>query len=545
MKKLVSLALAAALSLSSMVAFAAPNQYGIEPTAEVPVTLDTVIGTTSANLDSYETAGEALVVETRTDSATIQAKATIDMTDFATKWDEYVTAGASLAATNFGIDADVARAAVLSYAELTGEFKVVITVDKEVKKDYVSDAVVWSSNVTNLFSQEGMTFDAGAEQNVVTIIMEIAEDTTNEELDAYFMGVLANPQTASEEMSLTLNNVTVEGAFDVPYEIKTQFVGGVTIAVPSAEDMEVTFDETDTNFVSLKKKSTGGGGGPVATPKPTPTPVPTIVPTEPTETLAPGETEAPIPTVVPEIPVDNTPQIGGTASGAKLNYADHFAYIIGDDPAADGSVAVRPMDNITRAEVATIFYRLLEHESREMFRTEENHFSDVNESDWYNNAISTVVAAGIFEGYDDGTFGPNKAITRAEFAIISSRFSSLEYDGGPLFTDVVGHWAEDSINRAAVTGWINGYEDRSFRPDNKITRAEAITLINRVLYRIVHEDGHLDDGHIDFTDNDTSAWYYSAILEASNSHNYDREAIGHPEVHTELTDNIDWDSHEE
>ncbi len=537
MKKLVSLVLAAALSLSSMVAFAAPNQYGIEPTAEVPVTLDTVIGTTSANLDSYETAGEALVVETRTDSATIQAKATIDMTDFAAKWDEYVTAGASLAATNFGIDADVARAAVLSYAELTGEFKVVITVDKEVKKDYVRDAIVWSSNVTDLFSQEDMIFDAGAEQNVVTIIMKIAEDTTNEELDAYFMGILAEPQTADETMSLTLSNVTVKGAYDVAYEIKTQFVGGVTIAVPSAEDMEVTFDETDTNFVSLKKKSSGvGGGGITTTPKPTATPVPTVIPVDPSE---------PATTVVPEIPVDTTPQINGTASGAKLNYVDHFAYIIGDDPAADGSVAVRPMDNITRAEVATIFYRLLEHESREIFRTEENHFSDVNESDWYNNAISTVVAAGIFEGYDDGTFAPNKAITRAEFAIIASRFSSLEYDGGPLFTDVVGHWAEDSINRAAVTGWINGYEDRSFRPDNKITRAEAITLINRVLYRIVHEDGHLDDGHIDFTDNDTSAWYYSAILEASNSHDYDREAIGHPEVHTELIENIDWDAHEE
>lgn len=512
MKKLVSLALSAVLALSSMTALAAPNQYGIEPTAEVPVSLDTVIGTTSANLDSYETDGDTLVIETRTGSATIEAKATIDMTDFAAKWDEYVTAGANVAATNFGIDADVARAAVLSYAELTGEFRVVITVDKEVKKDYVGDAVVWSSNVTNLFSQKEMTFDAGAEQNVVTIIMEIAEDTTNEELDAYFMGILAEPKTASEVMSLTLNNVTVEGAYDVAYEIKTQLVGGVTIAVPSAEDMEVTFDETDYNYVELKKKSSGGSGGPVPTPKPTATP---------------------------------EPQTGGTASGATLNYDNHFAYIIGDDPAADGSVAVRPTANITRAEVATIFYRLLDDASREKFVTTENNFSDVNQGDWYNNAISTVVNAGIFEGYDDGTFGPNKAITRAEFATIAARFSSIKHEGEALFTDIAGYWAEDSINCAAATGWVNGYDDGTFRPDNKITRAEAITLINRVLYRLVDAEGMLEDGYVDFVDNDPAAWYYIAILEASNSHDYNRKKIGELETHVEITENIDWDAHEE
>lgn len=532
MKKLVSLMLSVAVVLSSMSVFAAPNQYGIEPETVVPVSLDTKIGTSVVNLADYRTEPEALVIETKTGSATIQAKATIDMTDFAEKWDEYVTAGASRAATNFGIDAETARAAVLEYAELTGEFTVKVTVDKEISNATAS--IVWSDNVTELFSEVSRNLDeSDPDKNVMTVVMGIKDDTTNEELDAYFMGILADPKTSDEEMSLTLANTTVAGAYGEEYEIKTQFVGGVTIAVPSAGDMEVNFDETDTNYVELKYKEFGGtGGGTVSTPAPTE--APTEVPTE-----APTEEPTVEPTATPE------PQVGGTSTGATLNYDNHYAYIIGYEAGEDGSIEVRPENSITRAEVATIFYRLLDDASREKFLTKDNSFPDVDSDDWYNNAVSTVAAAGIVEGYDDGTFGPDRAITRAEFATIASRFSTLTHDGEPLFTDVAGHWAEDYINCAAVTGWVNGYDDGTFRPENKITRAEAITLINRVLYRTVDSEGLLAEGYIDFVDNAPTAWYYIAILEASNSHDYDREKLGALETHKELTENIDWDAHEE
>ncbi len=520
MKKLVSLVLSAAVMLSSMSVFAAPNIYDIEADATVAVNLDAKIGTTQSNIGDYPTREGALVVETRTSSATIEAKATIDMTDFAEAWRDYVTAGADFVANAAGISADLARAAVLSYADLTGEFSVVVTVDKEISNATAN--MIWSENVTDLFSEVSRNLDeSDPDKNVMTVVMGIAEDTTNEELDEYFMGVLAEPQTASEVMSLRLSGSNVSGVYNVPYEIITQFSGFVSIDVPEGDDMVVRFDETDTNYVKLSEKSFGGtGGGTIPTPKPTEAP-----------------TEAP--TATPE------PQVGGTASGATLNYDNHFAYIIGYDAEEDGTVEVRPQNNITRAEVATIFYRLLDDASREKFMTTENNLSDVNEGDWYNNAVSTVVNAGIFEGYDDGTFGPNKAITRAEFATIAARFSAIEYEGEALFADIAGYWAEDSINRAAATGWVNGYDDGTFRPDNKITRAEAITLINRVLYRTVDEAGLLAEGYIDFVDNDPSAWYYIAILEASNSHDYDREQIGALETHKELTENIDWDAHEE
>ena len=516
MKKLVSWAVAAVLAFSSVSALAA-NIYGIESPVTVNVDFDTKIGKSVANVADYPTEPEALVIETK-DSATIEAKATISMVEVAEKWDEYITLAANYA-DNFGLSAEAARAAILSYTELTGDFNLEIRVDKAISNAAAN--IIWSSNVTNLFTEESRSLDeSNPDYNVMNVHMVIADDTTNEELDEYFMGILADPQTSNETMTLTLRNTLVDGDFDVPYEIYTHFYGDVTIGVPSADDMIVEWDEEDLNYVELKEKTFGGAGGPVSTPKPTEAPT-----AEPTPT--------------PE------PQTGGTDSGAKLNYDDHFAYIIGYDPLEDGSIEVRPTNNITRAEVATIFYRLLDADSRVKFKTGDNDFSDVDASDWYNMAVSTATAAGIFEGYDDGTFGPDKPITRAEFATIASRFSSLEYNGEPMFTDIAGHWAEEGINRAAVTGWVNGYDDGTFRPENAITRAEAITLINRVLYRNIDEEGLLLAGYLDFIDNDPSAWYYIAILEASNSHDYERPSIGQLEVHLHITEAPDWDADEE
>ena len=217
-----------------------------------------------------------------------------------------------------------------------------------------------------------------------------------------------------------------------------------------------------------------------------------------------------------------------------LNLEDHYAYIIGYD---DGNV--KPQNNITRAEVATIFFRLLTDDARAYYWSTDSGFSDVNPGDWYNNAVATMVNAGILNGYSDGTFRPNANITRGEFATIAARFLSNPYSTKDRFYDTEGHWAEVYINRAAEAGWIDGYPDGTFRPDQAITRAEAVTLVNAVLGRAPHED-HLLPDMITWPDNPKSAWYYEAIQEATNSHDYDWASSRAYEIWTELLENRQW-----
>ncbi len=218
-----------------------------------------------------------------------------------------------------------------------------------------------------------------------------------------------------------------------------------------------------------------------------------------------------------------------------LNGEDHFAYINGY---TDGTI--RPETNITRAEVATIFFRLLKDEVRDKYLTKENVFVDVNEGDWFNTAISTMANAGVVNGRYADEFVPDEYITRAEFTTICARFDETNTMSENKFSDISFHWAEKYILEAVSYGWITGYEDYTFRPDVFITRAEAVTLINRVVNRNPKTvDAMLDDMKV-WTDNsDESAWYYIAIQEAANSHEYARED-GVYETWTQLTENRDW-----
>ena len=246
-----------------------------------------------------------------------------------------------------------------------------------------------------------------------------------------------------------------------------------------------------------------------------------------------------------DIPEEDVP----LAETPWLNTEDHYAYIVGypedyvtGQPTEDQSRwPIKPQANITRAEVATIFFRLLTDEARDQFWSTSNNFSDVAPDAWYNNAVSTMVNAGIIQGYEDGTFRPNNNITRAEFAAIASRFMSSGYDvEEDLFTDIANHWARQNINDAAMTKWINGYPDGTFLPDKAITRAEAVTLVNNVLQRKPDAD-HLLDSMIKWPDNmDASAWYYEAIQEATNSHDYDLFEGAAYETWTSLLENRDW-----
>ena len=219
-----------------------------------------------------------------------------------------------------------------------------------------------------------------------------------------------------------------------------------------------------------------------------------------------------------------------------LNNTDHFAYIVGY-----GNGEVRPQNSITRAEVAAIFFRLLEDDVRDANYTRQNKFTDVSNDAWYCSAVSTLSAMGIISGYPDATFRPNASITRAEFAAIATRFD-VNGDKTPAsFNDIADHWAKDEIAVAANNGWVNGYEDGSFRPQNKITRAETMSLVNRVLNRKPETAEDLLENMTKWTDNaDTNAWYYLAVQEATNSHYYEYKENSQYEKWTELRETRDW-----
>ena len=248
---------------------------------------------------------------------------------------------------------------------------------------------------------------------------------------------------------------------------------------------------------TVKKSSSGGGGGGGHHRKPTVT-IPDDVPT-------------------------------------GLNGDDHYAYIVGYP---NGNV--EPNGNITRAEVATIFFRLLTEKVRTANSTQSNSLSDVTRGQWFNHAVSTLSSMGIVKGHNDGTFAPNAPITRAEFAAIAARFDDKNTDTSSKFTDITSHWAKNEIGIAANKGWINGYPDGTFRPNQYITRAEAMTLVNRVLNRLPENSSDLLDSMIKWPDNsDASQWFYLAVQEATNSHYY-KTKENKFEKWTELRETRDW-----
>ena len=233
---------------------------------------------------------------------------------------------------------------------------------------------------------------------------------------------------------------------------------------------------------------------------------------------------------------DKTVYAGWEATGVpdKLNGDDHYAYVIGY---SDGNV--RPNANVSRAETATIFFRLLKSDIRDGNLTSDNGFSDVSNGQWHNKAISTMAKLGIVKGRRADRFDPDASITRAEFAAICARFNTKPVENSGSFSDISGHWAENEIERAAAFGWISGYPDGTFRPDARITRAEAMTMINRVLCRMPQSKSDLLNSMVTWSDNKPSDWHYLAVQEATNSHDFNRQGeVG--ESWTKLTSVPDW-----
>lgn len=245
--------------------------------------------------------------------------------------------------------------------------------------------------------------------------------------------------------------------------------------------------KADTTFYAIWDRANSGGRPSGGGPKP-----PEIIPEE-------------------DVPLAPIPSV--------LNGDDHFAYVEGYP---DGTV--KPEGNVTRAETSTMLYRLLKPTWRDIYFTDQNSFSDVEKALWFNKAVSSMANGEYVNGYPDGTFQGNKHITRAEFVTIMVRFLEEDTTYDNLFSDIGSHWAKEYILKAVGAGWIDGYPDGTFRPNNEITRAEAMKIINSVLHRGVNETSELGQPQHLFPDNsDPGKWYYYEVIEATNDHEYEGE----------------------
>ena len=391
---------------------------------------------------------------------------------------------------------------------------------------YASARVVGAEGYKIYFRVDGSdwTEEAPFVTNVSEGKVTVQTKAVNEEGDELFgddVTIQIKPRTivltsatdskSYDETPLTNHNVTVTGDGFVDGEGADYHVTGSQTEVGSSENFftyELHADTDASNYIITKKEGTLTVTS-VQTPD---------EPEEPDEPDKPSKPPKPSKPARPEKPAQ--PENPNPPTLTK----DHVAYIIGY---VDGTV--RPSNLITRAEVTTIFFRLLSDESRSEFWSQTNPYSDVSRNLWCNNAISTLTNAGIILGYNDGTFKPDAPITRAQLAAIAVRFSTVIYDGDSTFNDVPSsHWASRYIALAEYLGWINGYRDNTFKPDQYITRAEAITLINRVLERDVEEE-YMLPGMITWIDNPPYTWCYEAIQEATNSHDYTRTDKQSPE----------------
>ena len=443
----------------------------------------------------------------------------------------------------------------LNKTAVKGEFEVTVTYPSSFNVDgaYITGGSMYGFNdaAKTIFHEVSRNVTVNGSESVLTIKIatnaagDLTKDLTVKDLhdnaDAYFPA-----------FTFTVNGVSLSGVGT--YTVTGAFKGKTTFAVDgTGTEYKVDYNGIENSdnklsaVIKITKPSSGGG----VTPSNGSNPVFLINGTEYTTGSAGTGTVKTVSDIVspvrdgytfsgwyldselkqpadPNTPVTSTTRLYGHWISNTFETEDHFAYIMGYP---DGTV--RPENNITREEVATILYRLLKADAREAIYTTDNNFPDVSADRWSNHCISTMANGAYVLGYEDGTFGPAKSITRAEFATMVVRYAKgvVTAEAGAL-SDISGHWGENYILTAVGEGWIAGYEDGTFKPDKYITRAETMTILNRMLARKVDATGIHADAKI-WSDNSASGWYYYEVEEATNSHDYTRKSDG-------LTEN--WDS---
>ncbi len=586
-KRLSAICLALAFSMSAMpfAQAASPLKAAIEAKLGTGITEQTIEVPTDISVKKNGDADyiNGPVTVTTSDVSDIKAdfKADIDMTLVKNAVATY-KAGAQLV-----VGADTALQAELDNAVAKGQFIITIT--------YPATNFEIPADVLNGKNMLGFTTEAGkdltkifeekqarvSEDGKLTITVDVKEDdaTTTDVNEGVTLAVLEKALA-----DLTLECVGVQLKDYGTYTVKGEVSGYTTIESTNGEIGKVTYtfvqkdgeansdryrDPADaiSGTVIVNKPSTGGGslGGTVKnytitvkfddeTGTATYTYKDgTLVNTKDLDLPIKQGYKAELYTddaytqpVDAQITVDKdivlyAKWVEGTQTPVEppLDSEEHFAYVIGY-PVEDGKEEVRPENNITREEIATIYYRLLKDDVRDQLFSTKNDFTDVDADRWSNKAISTMANGGYILGYPDGSFQPSDDITRAEFVTICARFYDVDPDAVVIdeadFADVNGHWASAYIHYAVVNNWLEGYDDGTFRPEQPITRAEVMKIINNMLNRHVNAEG-LCEGVKEWVDNQPGAWYYYDVLEATNPHTYEREDAAVYETWTGIVEN--------
>ncbi len=568
MKKFITFIIVLSMLLSATTSFAASNlkefveSLGVEYfddgklTQDVPVPTDISVKTQSGIFEN----GPLILSLYNAKNTKFSFKASIDMDNVIERYEDYKTLALALISTqdNAGTLTDE-----LNGCTVSGQFRITInyptenfTVNPNAKTDRgMVGFTSGNGRHLNIF-EETVARDYSTDGQIVITVDVIAGTTIDDLADL-------------SDLYLTYDNNIISA--DGEYTIRGSITGETTIKSGNEEIETITYKfnqevgkENDEDYqvppndisatVIVDSPSTTLGGG-----------------TRKTLTIMDGETEVSktqylLNTVIETGKLEMPKKYGCVFAGyyydkeltqpveesfkltddkiiyikwkdCVLNQDNHFAYIIGY-PMENGREEVRPENNMTREEIATVFYRLLKDEVRDELFTAENSFPDVEVERWSNKAISTVAKGEYVNGYEDGTFKPANPITRAEFVTIATRFYAVDevYTNDVDFTDVSGHWAEKYIKYATASGWIDGYEDNTFKPDKYITRAEVMKIINHMLGRAVNEEGLVEDAKR-WIDNSQDKWYYYEVIEATNFHSYNRAQSTDFETWTAILEN--------
>lgn len=564
-KKISAICLTVALSMAAMPVSQAASLkdfIGVIPSATIDVGADIALGQNP--VATYEN-GPLRITADSAAPIKVDYQAIIKMDDVKNKIEEYKSTAAAV-----GISTeDIENVAV------SGEF--VLTINYPTANFNVSDSVKTATGMDGFGSVD-------TEKDFSKIFEEKSRDASQAGKLIITVGVkdgigLAALEKDLGDMTFTCTDVEIT-AFGT-YTVTSELSGSTTLKIPEGDLTTITYnfkqipelkDPENGNAISAtvqySRKTSGGGslngGGSQASNNKTLTIIigdngqkieseyrsgSTIEVSELQKPTRPGyifdgfykdpDFKTPLTDTI-TLNEDTTIYVKWIATGTGediLEMEKHYAYIIGY-PTEDGSELVKPNNNITREEVATIFYRLLKTDARNRLHTLTNDFSDVDADRWSNEAISTIANGGYVTGYDDGEFKPANPITRAEFVTITSRL----FGGGSVkealgdFNDVSGHWAENYIYYAVEKGWISGYGDGTFKPNQYITRAEVMKIVNSMLNRRVDGEGITDTAKT-WDDNSPNEWYYYDVIEATNAHIYEREDAASTEKWHEVVEN--------